>query len=157
MKHRIAASTGASSVAGQKRRAAYEAAWQQIRHAKAQQCWLEVIALIESMLSDRLEARYANRLGQSSSGRQLAPGLGRCVMRVLQLQPNDSRDLIEIYDAIRLWSRRRNAALHEMVKALEGRETDWSARTNENKSTAIDGEKLFRKLDVAIRKTNKPQ
>ena len=149
------ASDGPKSATGQQRGFAYKRAWEHIKHAKAQECWLEVIALVESMLSDRLEARYAHLFDQAPDGRKVPMGLGHAARRLRDKNPPETSDLNEIYDAVQAWAQRRNTALHGMVKVFEQDTlTDWDARTAANAATAKDGEKLFRKLDRKIREAN---
>ena len=50
-------SDGKKSKIGQERRHVYAGVWRAIKHATIQGCWLEVIALSESVIADRLEAR----------------------------------------------------------------------------------------------------
>jgi hypothetical protein len=99
---------------GMSRYQLYRKAWERIESATEAGYYLEAIALLESILTDRLESR-ASYLTRGNEGyRNLGP-----LIRALRRHENvaDFRPIIEQIDA---WRERRNEALHEMVKFQSG-------------------------------------
>jgi hypothetical protein len=147
--------TGPKSIPAQRRRMLYSEAILRIEDAIRHRYPLEAIALIESLLSDRLEARLAWINGQHSDKRNFSTP-GKLVYELCAQTTNESLDAKAIYKEVKAWADGRNESLHQMVKLAEGDENDWEARLKEAQATAEAGVPLFNKLDALVKKLNKP-
>ena len=148
--------TGPKSVPAQARRELYGNAISRINNAIEHRYPLEAIALIESMLADRLEARLAHLHHQSPAKRNLST-LGKLTDELSNKASKEGDEAKYIYEEVKTWANRRNEALHEMVKLAEGSEKDWKEKVGEAQATAEAGLPLFRQLDALVSKLNKPQ
>lgn len=139
---------------GKQRQMLYAAGVTRIREAIDSGYALEAIALCESLMSDRLEARWAWKGHQSPSSRSFST-LGN-LARKLRNDRDESDEALKIYEAVAIWAAKRNSALHEMFKLSEGEVCDWQTRYNEFASVAADGFMLSKKVSALLKKTNKP-
>jgi hypothetical protein len=121
---------------------------------------IEAIALCESLLSDRLEARRAWLARQLESKREFGT-LGGLARELLGQSSNEAGDPIEanklIYEDCVKWADDRNKAIHEMFKLAEGDESNWEVRYAALEAVADSGLKLTRKLSAAVKKSNTPE
>jgi hypothetical protein len=147
--------TGPKSVPAQARRELYGHAISRVNNAIENRYPLEAIALLESMIADRLEARLACLHQQSPEKRNLST-LGNLTQELSGKKLGESDEAKVIYQEVNDWADRRNEALHEMVKLAEGSEKDWEEKVGEAQATAEKGLTLFRKLDELVRELNKP-
>jgi hypothetical protein len=108
--------------------------------------YLESITLIESMLGDRLESRLGWRRGQSGYPKQVffAP-LGELLRDLRKVESDD--DFKKEYDAIGEWTKKRNTAVHQMVKLPPGPATDWGDQYVNLKTWTLDGYACLVRLD----------
>lgn len=155
MKTRTKASVGPTSKEGQERRAIYKAVWKRIAHAKDAGCWLEVITLAESVIADRLEARFAHIGGQSASARTIPTSANVAAKRLLEYPHEKDESESALYEEVRAWMSDRNAALHQMAKLLDGSNDAWSVRYDAARSTALKGERLARRTSALVRRLNR--
>lgn len=147
--------TGPKSVPAQARRGLYRHAISRINNAIEQRYPLEAIALLESMIADRLEARLACLHQQSPEKRNLST-LGNLTQELSGDALKESKEAQDLYQKVKEWAHGRNEALHEMVKLAECSEKDWEEKVGEAQATAEKGLTLFRKLDALVRRLNKP-
>lgn len=145
---------GPKSAPAQTRRKFYANAIDRIKTAIKEGYPLEAITLLESMMADRLEARLACISNQEAEKRKFST-LGRLSRELCGNASHESDDAKTVYEEVQEWASQRNESLHEMVKLAEGDAKDWKAKLKEAHSTAKDGLKLFRQLDVLVRKLNK--
>jgi hypothetical protein len=147
------ASQGKHSAVGQERRGIYASAWMAIKHAADQKCWLEVIALSESIIADRLEARIAHIGKQSEESRKIrtASQSASHLLRDSSL-PLDDRHMLE---SVKAWSKLRNASIHELAKVIDGSSVNWEQRWLAAQDAATAGMKLARLISRSIKNKNK--
>ncbi len=103
--------------------------------------YCEAIAIIESVISDRLESRVSHLKGENFGFKNLGPLLKEAE----KLETDqDMRVLVEKIDT---WRQERNKALHELVKVERDKpQVSWDDRMKAMKQTAIDGYMLLKQI-----------
>ena len=135
---------------GRLRKELYAHAYKQIAHAKSNECWLEIIALCDSIIGDRIES-LAARLGKQRVEK-------RIILTVKQASSKHRNTLIEsgfpaiLLSSVAEWADNRNRHIHEMVKVRVGERFSWNNRVRLLKTDALKGVLLSRKVDLACRK-----
>lgn len=126
--------------------------------------YLEAIALLESMITDRLESRIAAIHGQDETCRTfrtigyLLHGRGSKACKIQRLsglldkELAEPEDLLVVYRRVEEWSAGRNTCLHQMVKLGGKASKNWAERIAYAKETAESGLKIFRELSSLIDK-----
>lgn len=147
------ASTGRTSAIGQERRNVYAGVWRAIKHAAEHGCWLEVIALSESVIADRLEARIAH-LGAQTEGARKVRTASQSATQLL-LAPSLSDAERQLLENVRAWSRLRNAAVHGLAKVIDGSSTTWEERRRDTEKAAEAGIHLARTISSWVTRENK--
>lgn len=99
---------------------------------------IEAIALIETLMSDRLESL----LSTVDSEPVELKTLGQHLARVERFGVLDQFVIGEL----RNWNRKRNLAVHELVKIRNSSDTDWNARIKFVREAAREGEQLLKGL-----------
>ncbi len=137
--------------AGKQRKELYSAAYAHIQKAMKFGYFLEAVAICESIIGDRLEARLAQIHQQEADARKLLT-LGRLTQRLAQ----DDVDLAprKLYCKVKSWAAERNKVLHQMVKLTDDWKGTWGTRLVEAKRVAEAGHKLTREVDNLLRKLN---
>ena len=125
----------------------YRGANVQLKAALQAGFWIEAIALCESMLSDRLEARYSFIAGETEEARRHKT-IGTLLK---QLRNNDRQKdnerLRTLYAEIAEWSKKRNRAVHHAVKLSDGENFEsWAERYSSLELAATEGAALVRRL-----------
>ncbi len=105
---------------------------------------LEAIAILESLMADRLESG----LSRLTSAEQPMLTLGPLIKDAIKTKVISQ----ELAEEIKVWSKGRNKALHEMVKVLHVDVGDWKARMKHARILAIEGKELNARLAKEIRK-----
>ena len=109
----------------------------------------EAIAIIESVITDRLES-WLSFLKQTNVGFQ---NLGPAIQS-LQGCETDA-DIIGILSDLDKWRVKRNGALHELVKIEAGKpKSEWIERIQLLSSTATEGYELLKKLYHGVANLN---
>lgn len=150
----IRAANVPGSGVGTKRYALYRNAYEKIAEALAKGFYIECIAICESIISDRLEARRAC-LHPADITKHRFDNLGNLTAK-LWVEEKSTDPLVKaLYKDIDDWREKRNSAVHEIVKQ-GGTEamSDWLARYRSLKSTAQEGVKLCRKVSKIVQKLN---
>ena len=125
---------------GTQRRKLQEKARRHVERSIEAGFFCEAVAIIESIIADRLESRLS-WLKRENSGFRTLGGL-----RELK-QIETDKVLRVILDHVEAWAPRRNAALHEMVKVeRECPEQSWEARLVQTERTARDGYEIAKHL-----------
>lgn len=131
---------------GTRRGKLYRACFSQINKAKEAGCWLEVITLCESLISDRLESIInelsGNKVGFNTAGELAYYYKDNCLFGSVQIRM--------AVKAVNPWMRKRNNALHQMAKLDANLETTFQTRYERLPEIGEEGVKLFRQLDKAI-------
>lgn len=147
---------------GTKRYRRYRAVFQRALQAQADGYPLEGIAIIDSLLTDRLASRLGYVTHDSPSERLSCGQVCHRLMKGEKAPGSPKERDPEFRDAIsriQAWVRRRNHALHALAKSLPKEDGKPLGQLIEehNKvlSTGIDLLLLFDKLDRVSRKSNK--
>ena len=136
---------------GQSRYETYKATIDRIDKAIDAGFYVEAIALCESIIADRLES-LANQISQSSKYSYETMGKLTDYLSGVKQRTLLTQEIVSVVNEIKDWTKKRNSAVHEMAKNIEG--TFMEKYTN-LKETAEEAIKLFRKLDNEIRKFRK--
>ncbi len=128
-----------------KRQHVYGRVFEQIRRGMSKGCYLEAIALIESVLSDRLESRASYLTGTDYSFKTLE----RLIKKLGEVETDYVLMKLFASDVL-AWKDARNVALHEMAKISVGDRASWTARLQEIKQAATQGLGLLRRVDRRI-------
>jgi hypothetical protein len=122
---------------GMTRHQLYIEACKRIESATAAGYFLEAITLLESILADRLESR-ASYLTDRNEGYQ---SLGPLIRTLRQCEiVADFRPIIEQIDA---WRKRRNEALHEVVKFSSGERPTWEDKVGPLPEIVREGKEVL--------------
>ncbi len=105
---------------------------------------LEAIAILESLMADRLEAGLSRLNRAEQPMLTLGPLLKDAINAKVISQ--------ELAEEIKVWSNGRNKTLHEMVKVPHVDVGDWKARMKHARILAIEGKELNARLTKEIRK-----
>jgi hypothetical protein len=140
---------------GRKRQNLYKGASTQAKAAYEQGFYIEAIAISESIITDRLEARRAY-LADNDVSKRWFRTIGPLLDAVAKDDPVDDRKLISAYIQIQEWEPKRNSAIHELVKLREDRTDDlWGARYESLKSAAEEGLQIAKAISAAVKRLNK--
>ena len=142
------------TAAGKRRYDLYANAYRQIKKAYDGRFYIECIALLESIMADRLEARRA-KINPYDPEKQRFAVLGILTQRLDQEDPDEN--IMPLYERILQWSVKRNVASHQMVKL--GSKTfrkKWSNRYRDLKITVDEGMVLARDISDAVKRLNRP-
>ena len=101
---RKASSTGPKSAIGQERYKVYKGVWSALSHASKHACWIQVIALSESVIADRLEARLAALGGQSTASRKIRTASQSASVLLRGFSPSGEEETL--LDRVKIWSSR---------------------------------------------------
>jgi hypothetical protein len=137
---------------GKRREELYAAAYTHMQKAIDAGYFLEAITICESIIGDRLEARLAQIHQQEPDARNLLT-LEKLTKRLAQDETGGERPK-ELYKRVRLWTDKRNKALHQMVKLSDDWNVPWETRAAEAKQVAKEGKELTREVDKLLRKLN---
>jgi hypothetical protein len=124
----IRASNVPGSNVGKKRHDLYANAYDQIKKARDSGFLIECIAICESIIADRLEARRASLNPDDISKHrfQTAQSLAKKLPKEETL---DDGEIRQLYRTVFDWCSQRNNAVHEMVKLGREAQTDeWEVR-----------------------------
>lgn len=147
--------TGPDASVATEKKELYRHTVKRINDANDAGFYLESVTLVESMITDRLEARRSKINNHSEEKRKFSTA-GRLVDELCGERAGESEELKLLYQEVRAWADRRNEVLHQLAKLAEGDQRDWPTKYAVAKPTALDGMALFRRLDYAIRKVNAP-
>ena len=129
---------------GQKRYRLYRSVIKKYNEAMERGFFLEAIALMESIITDRMESALIN-YGIISKDEAFMM-LGKC----LDLLDKEGLISDELYAEIDTWRGNRNRALHEMAKIEEGENAVFKQRYDNQKIIAEKGYDLFSKLKTEL-------
>lgn len=105
---------------------------------------LEAIAIIESLICDRLETTVTVITGEQISPKNLGP-----LIRTLEsLQEFPAELIVELNQ----WRRDRNLVMHQMVKITHHEVFEWKSRLKFARITAQNGKTLVNKVNAATNK-----
>lgn len=112
--------------------------------------YIEAIALMESAISDRMEStlNYLFPLKDYSYG---------TIGRLADALTHTNCYSIDFLSDIKGWAKKRNDAIHQMLKLLPEQDKSFQERYDELKQCAKEGKNLFRRLDNEHRKLKRYQ
>lgn len=126
----------------------YREAWTRVKQAQAAGFYLEAIALVESIISDRLTSALVNtgRIQRQTEIRKY-PGFSDLIQAWIALcpQPIEQGHYSNLQTAVDSWRLERNRLIHGMVRSHPGRPTiEVGEFVTAAQQTAQQGEKLAR-------------
>jgi hypothetical protein len=140
-----------SSTVGKERYELYFNGYRQIDKARAQGFYIECIAILESIIADRLEARRACLHPDDASKHNFAT-LGTLTKELPKSDPQLTSLCQQIFD----WSEKRNEAAHQMVKLGAERFTKkWEDRYADLEATVAKGTEIARALSDKVKRLNR--
>ena len=115
--------------------------------------WIEAIALCDSIMCDRLEARYSYLKHDAVEARKHKT-LGALVRQLVGSDKKKGNEMLhQIYDDIAKWAKERNRAVHHAVKISDGELFEkWDDRYTKLEAVASDGTKLVSRLSNHLKK-----
>lgn len=145
---------------GTKRYIRYTAAFKRLVHCRDNGYYLECIAILDSLISDRLASRLGFLSGKHVSVRDT---LGKLCGRLLDAQPNQNSPLESeeefrsVVTQIRQWAKQRNKAIHAVAKVIRNDDEviSFDELLNSHRSnveTGIELLKAFDYVDTAARR-----
>lgn len=127
----------------------YKSAIEQLNKAYTSGFYIEAVAICESLISDRLHARYSHLKKHEQEARR-EKDLKKLITLLKNNDLKKHKELHKIYDDIDLWRESRNDAIHGAVKLREGLSgQSFAERYEKVKEAAEEGQVLFRKLKKA--------
>ena len=105
---------------------------------------IEAIALLESLIADRLEAGLNWKKREKQPISTLGP--------LLRDSLNHKIVSENFCEEIRNWSMERNKILHEMVKVRNSASGNWRSRMNHARQLALEGRQIHTTLATEVRK-----
>jgi hypothetical protein len=133
----------------------YGAASEQLKKAFEGGFYIECVAICESIITDRLEARL-QFLSRDTT--KLAPVLpiGHVLKAIKKSALEKEPDLLAIYEKISMWGHDRNEVIHQFVKRTDiDKRLSGKDRTEFSKETAKTGIELKNQISSLVRKHNK--
>jgi hypothetical protein len=131
---------------GQARMQLIKKALDKIEAAKSQGFYLEAIAILESLIADRLESLIS--IVDKKTGFQT---LGSSIKKLKAIGSKFDKDFMKfIKNKLNPWRDNRNKALHEMVKLEANNLHGWEARYAKLEEEIGKGYKIFRRIDKEI-------
>ena len=123
---------------GKSKQNLYRHAYKRIESSISKGSHIEAVALIESIMSDRIESA----IGAITHKEVNASTLGLLFKQLNQLRPADNK----LVESIKSWNKSRGLVIHQMVKLTNNYDSDWSARITFARVTAKDGLEVLKEL-----------
>jgi hypothetical protein len=106
---------------------------------------VEAVAILESLITDRLESIIARNNPEQIEIGNLGPAVDKC----LKMGSIDEDLALQI----KAWSKKRAKVIHEMVKVSIVTDSSWSERLKYAREVAIEGDEIFSTISrIAKRK-----
>jgi hypothetical protein len=145
---RARAVTGTS--VGRLRYNLYKEAYARITEASKKGFYLEAIAIIESLIADRLESR----LTFLKKGDLSFKALGPLIAEIGRRETDEKLKQLVLHD-VDMWRESRNNAMHEMVKIADGEFPTWEGRVRAMGLVASKGLACLRAVDKRFKELRK--
>jgi hypothetical protein len=111
--------------------------------------YLEAIALLESLMADRIESILLRVQGEP-------PKLLTVSQGIKDLKSVGGQLVDEaVLEEIKVWSRGRSKWIHEFIKISDSEELPWEVRVQSAKEVAISGLALFNRLNASTKRFNR--
>lgn len=146
---------------GDRRARRYTAAFDWVMESIETGHYLEAVAVLDSLLSDRLASRYWHVRKERPTSKDTVAGLCRKLLEGFDIKTNPAvetdRSFIAVIEAIKVWTAARNDAIHATAKifSMDDPDAEFASALELHCATAIDGVRLlqeFDDLDTAARK-----
>ncbi len=141
MAKKIRAIAKGDNAVGKERHNLFALVIERISQAEKEGYYLEAIALLESIIADRLESRLSHITDSIVGFHTLG-----FLVRLINLFEKQSQ-IKDIANQIEKWSKKRNTCLHEMAKIDLNDNKSWNEKVNFCKETISEGIELFRDID----------
>ena len=129
---------------------AYRDGMDQFNKAMSNGYYIEAMAILESMMSDRLCSVYYER--NSKTGKFIATSnLNKDVCGKI-ITTEECPEINDLYKKINDWLKKRNEAIHGVVKIKPDEKRSLSERYDEIHYHAEYGYDIFRELDKVVKK-----
>jgi hypothetical protein len=133
----------------------YKLANEQLKAAYEAGFYIECVAICESIISDRIEARL-QLLRRGTDKPSHIDSLGRLLKQIEDIESEDQTELRAAYVSIREWGNARNATIHQFVKVSDqNHQADAKDRIRQAKTAARDGKILMKLISKLVKKHNK--
>lgn len=132
----------------------YKLTWERFNEAHDAKYFIECIALVESLIADRMES-LANQISASA---KFSYSTLEKLIEYLSGKNQASlltEDIIQIIGKIEVWKNGRNKAIHEMAKLSEDLNETFDQKYGELEKVADIGRQLFYDLNNSITKFRK--
>ena len=116
----------------------YRSAYRHLERSTKKGAHLEVIVILESIMSDRIEGA----LSSLSAERINVSTLGALISKLNDAHPIDD----DLRMRLRDWNRARGQVVHQMVKLTDDYSPSWSQRITFARNTAKEGVLLLKEL-----------
>jgi hypothetical protein len=116
---------------GKSKQELYRHAHKRIESSKAKGSHIEAVALIESIMSDRIESAIAAITHHEVT----ASTLGTLFNKLHQLQPADYK----LVESVKAWNKSRGLVIHQMVKLTNDYDSSWTSRISFAREVAKEG------------------
>lgn len=154
MNAKIRASNRIGNNVGMKRYDLYRNARAHLNKALEEGYFIECIAICESIIADRLEARISFIEHNDVQEHQFRT-IGRCIQALRKIEDQESPVRILLKE-VSLWAGERNFAVHEIVKLrIDKQDDNWDQRMQRIEMAAKNGLELSKRLSAAVKKVNK--
>ena len=117
-------------------------AYARLERSKRIGAHIESIAIIETLMSERLETLESIKLGAPSKVNTLGKLL-EIIKKYDALSP-------ELHENLVSWSKSRNLAIHRLVKITNADEVSWQSRMVFIRQTSKEGQVLLKELKKQI-------
>jgi hypothetical protein len=138
---------------GRLRYSLYRQAYARISEASKKGFISRAIAIIESLITDRLESRLTFLMDRDVSFKTL----GNLIAEIRKMEMDETFKQLVSNDVDR-WRASRNIAIHEMAKIADGEFLTWESRAKAIEAVAASGLTCLRAIDrrfKTLRKSGK--
>ena len=126
---------------GQAKNILYRKAHRRIKRAIQSGFYIEAIALLESLICDRMEAMLSKLTG----GPVPVASLGQLRQQLIPYEVFTS----QLNEQLKEWNKSRGEIVHQFVKILDSEEVSWHRRLAHSKVVAMDGLEILREVNNA--------
>ena len=125
---------------------------EKIKVAKENGLFIEQIAIYESLIADRIEARIG-WLQRKQSNYLTLKSLGAACMEIKTKEKKANKELFSLYDRAAAWYETRHHPIHACCKiTIESEHVPFAIKYSEYQQIALEGAKVFKALSGAIKK-----
>jgi len=123
---------------GKSKQNLYRHAYKRIESSISKGSHIEAVALIESIMSDRIETALAAITNQPVT----ASSLGTLFKKLHQIEPASDALRAAIWE----WNESRGFVIHQMVKLTNDHDSTWTERITYSRKVAREGLPLLKEL-----------